>query len=58
MARTKRTARKTTGGRPFGNLTKDPHEETWQVSFMKEVRNKVKDKNTFWRRDSVMGLSK
>ena len=54
MARTKQTARKTTGGRPFGSLKKDPHEEIRQVSFMEDVRNKVKNKNVFRRRDIVM----
>jgi len=51
MARTKRIARKTIGGRPFGGLKKNPQEEIRQVSFMDEIRIKVKDKNTFRRRD-------
>jgi len=37
MARTKRTTRNTTGGRPFGNIKKDPHEEIRQVGFKDEV---------------------
>ena len=54
MARTKRTARKSTWGRPFGNLKKDLQEEIRQVNFMEEVQSKVKDKNAFRRRDKVM----
>ena len=54
MVRTKSTSSKSTGGRPFGNVKKVPQEEIRQVSFMDEALVKIKDVNTFRRRDRVM----
>jgi hypothetical protein len=54
MVRTKRTTRKTMGGRPMGGVKKIPQEEIRQVNFMGDVSIKIKDKNAFRRRDRVM----
>jgi len=54
MVRTKRTARKSTRGRSIGGLKKVPQEKIRQVSFMDEVPVKIKDKNAFKRRDTVV----
>jgi len=54
MVRTKKTAWKTTGGRPFGGVKKVPQEEIRLVSFMDEIPIKIKDKDAFRRRDKVM----
>ena len=57
MVRTKRTSRKTTGGRLFGGLKKEPQIDILQVSFMDEVPVKIKDNNTFRRREKVIIIS-
>jgi len=54
MVRTKHTIRKSTGGRPYGNMKKVKQEEIRQVNFMDEAPVKIKDDNTFRRRDRVM----
>jgi hypothetical protein len=54
MVKTKCTTSKSTGGKPIGGLKKVPQEEIRQVRFMDEVLVKIKDKNAFKRRDTIM----
>jgi hypothetical protein len=52
--RTKQTTRKTTRRKPTRRVKKYPQEEIKQDSFMDEVTVKIKDKNAFIRRDTIM----